>query len=457
MKKVFSDREERKFSKISISKSKKSNSNDSKYNSKWNGLHLHLLTKKDRKQILNFAKAFLKAGRSFVNEEVFEFDPRRIYYQILGNLQNKLKTKFGPLFESYKERFANITMDRWGVDKEKVNEQLKYKEHISALKELYAALNRGNRVEIWKQSRFIVEHFYNTNEKVEGVFKNWSFERLPNITGMDIELEKHHPILKLFGIIKRMGPANLEFFKYKNKEAVKYVAYLERKMHESVGNPHEAELFLYLATNRSVCFKVAAWRKADKLWYKYTTLNDVAKTMKRMHTLDLDNYKFRRQNILKANGKIRPLGVPSMEWRLYLGILNGFLLHWLKPYMFPSQHGFIPDRGTDSAWQEVISKVIPAKYIYEVDFKEYYDRINLDNLRNFLIKTGLSKELVHQIIGWSRTMPQADFVNKSSMAISKSIIDKFKRKSNTLILGKDEDKIFGDVFKGVYSSLKALI
>lgn len=74
--------------------------------------------------------------------------------------------------------------------------------------------------------------------------------------------------------------------------------------------------------------------------------------------------------------------------------------------MYPSQHGFIPGKGTTTAWQEIITRVIPARFIFEVDFKEFYDRINLDNARVFLQKTGLNPELCHQIIGWSRTPPR---------------------------------------------------
>ena len=108
--------------------------------------------------------------------------------------------------------------------------------------------------------------------------------------------------------------------------------------------------------------------------------------------------------------------------------------------MFPSQHGFVPGKGTVSAWQEVLTKVIPVKYIYEVDFKEFYDRINLDNLRDFLLKTGLSRELVHQIIGWSRTMPQ------QPKDKGKLLTNKFDKMIKRLVKGKRNPK--GDQIRG---------
>ena len=235
---------------------------------------------------------------------------------------------------------------------------------------------------------------------------NWAFERLPNITTMEIELDKYHPILKMFGFKKRQSPAKLEFRKFSHYKAVKYVSYMERQLHYA---SHERR-FWFLASlilTKSICYKAVAWRKCEPTWYKDTKLDFINNVMKRLQTLDLDSYKFRRLDILKANGKIRPLGVPTMPWRLFNTLLNGILLHHLKVYHHPSQHGFYPGMGTDTAWKELIVRVLPAKYIYEVDFKEFYDRINLDYLRDFLLKTGMPKDLVYQVISWSRTMPAA--------------------------------------------------
>lgn len=51
------------------------------------------------------------------------------------------------------------------------------------------------------------------------------------------------------------------------------------------------------------------------------------------------------------------------------------------------QHAYQPGKGTTSAWQEVIGKVLPAKYIWEFDLRKFFDSIDqheilrlLDNL-----------------------------------------------------------------------------
>lgn len=88
------------------------------------------------------------------------------------------------------------------------------------------------------------------------------------------------------------------------------------------------------------------------------------------------------------------------------------LLHWLKPYMHPSQHAFYPGKGTDTAWKEIQARIIHLKYICEFDLSKFYDRVNLDYLKGFLSKTGMPTELTDQLIAWNRTRPQRDAVVK---------------------------------------------
>lgn len=111
--------------------------------------------------------------------------------------------------------------------------------------------------------------------------------------------------------------------------------------------------------------------------------------------------------IPKANGKMRSLGVPSAAWRLYLAGLNQILLVWLSSFQHKNQHGFIPKRGTDSAWKHIYEKVLSSRNIYEFDLKEFFDRVNLDYLGNILNKIEIPLNLVTNIISFrSRTKPR---------------------------------------------------
>ena len=51
------------------------------------------------------------------------------------------------------------------------------------------------------------------------------------------------------------------------------------------------------------------------------------------------------------------------------------------------------------------SEVINSKYIYEFDLREFFDRVNLDNLSMTLKKLDIPENIVHHLIGWSRIRP----------------------------------------------------
>jgi hypothetical protein len=65
-------------------------------------------------------------------------------------------------------------------------------------------------------------------------------------------------------------------------------------------------------------------------------------------------------------------------------MINNFMHMFVKDYLLPSQHGFIPGRGTLSAWKEIMTKVIDKPYIYECDLKQFFPSVNVSKLGKLL-------------------------------------------------------------------------
>ena len=164
-----------------------------------------------------------------------------------------------------------------------------------------------------------------------------------------------------------------------NKHMNKYILYQISRL-ERCTDKYKFWTICWWFMKYSNCFRVSAINKVFTNWYKnipFKTLLKINASASKIINERLDEHKYRRVYIPK-NETHRPLGVPSEEWRLVLHMLSNFLNIWLRKYTLPSQHDFIPGRGTLTAWKEILEKVIKAKYIYECDLKQFFPSINVN-------------------------------------------------------------------------------
>lgn len=221
---------------------------------------------------------------------------------------------------------------------------------------------------------------------------NWDIWHLyPNISEFKITLRDFNPLLFCFGMLTRYKPI-LHYKEGFNEAGIDYLLRVqvrlaklkERKQYDKYWS------LVQLIVSKSDTYLLCCMHKVDKNLYRKLTISEMKELIRNLNvirgkfsgTLDC-RIVFNRAYVPKGE-KWRPLGVPTLAWRIYLNMLLNPLVSFTNRNISDSQHGFRPQLGTFTAWKTLLKTVLKALFVFEIDLKQCFPSISLPSLEHTL-------------------------------------------------------------------------
>ncbi len=112
--------------------------------------------------------------------------------------------------------------------------------------------------------------------------------------------------------------------------------------------------------------------------YERNLVENLAQLVKRMKSFSYHPQAVRRHYIPKANGKMRPLGIPCLEDKIVHQAFARILTAIYEADFLDFSYGFRPKRNCHQALNRLDKSIMtqPINYIIDADIKGFFDHVN---------------------------------------------------------------------------------
>lgn len=143
---------------------------------------------------------------------------------------------------------------------------------------------------------------------------------------------------------------------------------------------------LMMAHDKQMSGKAVGVDGVTKEKYEENLIPNLKDLVARMKAFKYIPQPVRRTYIPKANGKLRPLGIPAYEDRLVQSVMAGILNDVYEPRFLECSYGFRPNRSAHDAIRFINENLMHGNYkwVVEADIKGFFDNVDHKTLMMFL-------------------------------------------------------------------------
>lgn len=229
------------------------------------------------------------------------------------------------------------------------------------------------------------------------------FHPLPDVSSMNVLSNVLDPLFAKADVVKKLEPM-LEAtpLSRKLRASNRYLRIMQNRLARLLvkGRLHDFWILALMLLAKSKVLRLVALRQVLPNWQRDLPFQVVKKLLAsldlKIQSMDSTLYiKRKYADKVKADGTKtwRPIGAPAFVDRMFLYLLQGFMVMCCAHYIGPRQFAYIPGRGVSDAW-EAIRRYLPWPFVYEFDLKGAFPSVSVPYLAKILRELMFPEPLV---------------------------------------------------------------
>jgi len=275
--------------------------------------------------------------------------------------------------------------------------------------------------------------------------------------GSWLKVSNYSNIYNYFFDLKVAYRTGYEVFGTEYQACMKANKYLSKQYARMAKALHENDIVKYTAIwktlrDRSNLFLMVVFVRKIKFYSTAYSSRKVSWLLNKIRGLissGSTDLKFRREFLPEYNldgsiKKYRPLGVPSIEWRVISSMYELYLVNLFQKNWNPNQFACMPKVGVVDAWIRILEEADKHKHIMGVDLAKFFDSVNIKWMKRSLVAADVPDDIINFLTSLNYCLP---IISKKDKKLEQLRIEEIDKEAPSNMIMRDFDESPMDTWK----------